>query len=168
MMIKHEPARIVEIILMVLDNHSYTRCFNMVNNMKNPISPVQTFALLIILISLGARSCPAADSLRTWGGANPHFLSNSEWEKWRVLCAKIDNEINSINRRINVLQDLKNRHAKADEMQAMAAAIRSGIDEIFNEVNTEMCDRKLFVEDSKVFMAKLVGVKHSLENLGKF
>lgn len=102
------------------------------------------------------------------GRTNPHFLSTGEWDKWRVLCAKIDNEINALHRRINVLTDMKNRHGKPEELQAMASSIRSSIDEVFNEVNTEMCDRKLFVEDSRAFMGKLVSVKRSLEDLGKF
>lgn len=63
---------------------------------------------------------------------------------------------------------MQNRHAKQEEQQAMAAAIRSSIEEVFNEVNTELCDRKLFPEDSRVYMGKLRAVKQTLENLGKF
>lgn len=126
--------------------------------------PLFISAILIFSASLRA---PAADTIII-GKYNPHYLSNGEWKKWRVLCAKIDNEIEALHRRINVLKDMQNNHGKPEELKAMAAAIRSSIDEVFNEVNTEMSDRKLFKEDSKVFMGKLVSAKQSLEALGKF
>lgn len=126
--------------------------------------------LVAFVIILSLTFIPGANSADVvkLGARNPHYLSSGEFNKWRVLCSKIDNEIMALHRRINVLVDMKNRHGKPEELQAMAAAIRSSIDEIFNEVNTELADRKLFKEDSKVYMGKLVNVKRSLEELGKF
>jgi hypothetical protein len=96
---------------------------------------------------------------------NPHYLSKKELSAWRILCAKLNDEIDALHRRINVLKDAQNHHAKDEEIKAMAAAIRSSIDEVFNEVNSEMADQKLFLDDAKAFIGKLDSVRRSLDDM---
>jgi len=107
----------------------------------------------------------AASASEISSSGNPHYLSNKEYKAWKILCAKIDNDIDALHRRINVLKDLQNRRAKPEEIAALAAAIRSGAEQVFDEVNGHLIDRKLFKEDTKMFMGKLDAVRRSLDNL---
>jgi hypothetical protein len=97
---------------------------------------------------------------------NPHLLSSGEWNKWRVLSSKIDNEIESLHRRCNMLKEKQNGRVSPDEIKALAASIKSGIEEVFNEVNSELSEGHLFISDSRTFMGKIDTVRRSLESLG--
>jgi hypothetical protein len=133
---------------------------------KNVIYVSVLVAVTLILGFLPAFAGGGGNNSDMATGNNPHYLSKKEQSAWRILCAKINDEIDALHRRINVLKDAQNHRAKPEEIKAMAAAIRSSIDEVFNEVNSEMADRKLFLDDSKAFIGKLDSVRRSLENLG--
>jgi hypothetical protein len=100
------------------------------------------------------------------GPDNPHLLSSGEWSKWRVLCSKLDNEIEALHRRMNVLKDAVNHRENPDAVKAIAASVKSGIDEIFNEVNSELCEGKLFISDSRTYMGKIDNLRRSLHFMG--
>jgi hypothetical protein len=96
---------------------------------------------------------------------NPHYQSTAEYRKTKVLCAKINNQIEALHRRINVLMDAKNRRAKPEELLAMGKSIRNSVEEIFEEINGHLSDRKIFKEDSRYLLGQLEAVLRSLENV---
>jgi len=94
------------------------------------------------------------------------LLNAKEKASYKIACAKIDNQISNLYRRIQVLKDAQNRRVKIEEVNAIANGISSSLNDIFADINTQLATGNLFPEDSKMFIGKLDSVRRSLSNLG--